>query len=261
MKLRGAKVWLVGASSGIGAELAGQLADAGASVAISARRREQLDEVARGRMSVVPVDVTDLDGVKAAAGEVREALGGLDVVVFNAGTWEPVKVDAFSSVPFQKSFDINVMGLVHCVEAVLPAMRVAHAGRIVGVASVAGYRGMPNASAYGPTKAAMINLLESLRCDLGPRGILVQSILPGFVKTPMTAVNRFPMPFMISAPKAAGHIVKAIERDAPEAVFPFPVLIGMKFARTIPVRPWAAFFGAQSRRAMQRKRAGATTGT
>lgn len=260
MDIKGTRFWIVGASSGIGAELATQLTDLGGWVAISARREDELNRIANGRMRVVPADVTDLDSMIAAADNVREEFGAIDVAIFNAGYWAPVKIDEFSSAPFQKSFDTNVMGLVHGIEAVLPQMIEAGGGTIAAVASVAGFRGLPNSSAYGATKAAEINLLESLRGDLAARGVKVQTICPGFVDTPMTSVNKFPMPFMITAEKAAASIVRGLRKEKIENVFPLQVMLMMKLARLVPVRPWAAALTSMAKKTRAKGLASAQSG-
>jgi len=248
MRIAGSRIWVTGASSGIGAALARELEERGAHVAISARRKDKLDEVADGRMHVVPVDVTDKEAMLAAAASIRAEFGGIDVVVLNAGAWDQVRVDRWDSDVFRRHFDVNLMGLVHGVEAVLPAMLDAHAGMIVGIASVAGYRGLPNSEAYGATKAAQINLLESLRVDLRRRDVKVQTVCPGFVKTEMTERNSFPMPFIIPAERAARYIADGIAKEKAEVVFPLPMMLMMKTARLLPVAAWGALLARAARR-------------
>jgi short-subunit dehydrogenase len=248
MRIAGSRIWVTGASSGIGAALARELEGRGAHVAISARRKDKLDEVAGGRMHVEPVDVTDKDAMLAAADSIRSAFGGIDVVVLNAGAWDQVRVDRWDSEVFRRHFDVNLMGVVHGVESVLPAMLEARAGLIVGIASVAGYRGLPNSEAYGTTKAAQINLLESLRVDLRRHGVKVQTVCPGFVKTEMTERNTFPMPFIVSAERAAREIAEGIAKEKPEVVFPLPMMLLMKTARFVPVAAWGALLSRAARR-------------
>jgi short-subunit dehydrogenase len=143
------------------------------------------------------------------------------------------------------------MGTVHTLEAVVPTMLAQRQGRIVGTASVAGYRGIPGAEAYGATKAALLNLFESLRGSLAPRGIVVQTLAPGFVRTPMTERNSFPMPFLIDPEEAARAIAEGIEKDKAEVVFPFPMMLMMKAARLVPARAWTAFTARLARRGMR----------
>ena len=248
VEIAGARIWVTGASAGIGAALARELADRGAAVAISARTADQLAEVAGNRMAVVPVDVTDRAATVAAGRAVRDALGGLDVAVLNAGTWSEFHVEPWNSQLFADHLQVNLMGAVHTMEAVVPPMLAAGRGRIVGVASVAGYRGLPGSEAYGAGKAALINLLESLRGSLAPRGVVVQTVNPGFVTTRMTDRNRFPMPFKVEADVAARTIADGIARDKAEIVFPLPMTIAMKAARLVPVRAWTVLTAALARR-------------
>ena len=250
MELAGARIWITGASTGIGAALARELVDRGARVAISARSADQLAEVAGGRMVVVPVDVTDRAATVAAGQAVRDALGGLDVAVLNAGTWSSFHVEPWDSQLFADHLQVNVMGAVHTMEAVVPQMLAEGRGRVVGVASVAGYRGLPGSEAYNAGKAALINLLESLRGSLAPRGVVVQTVNPGFVTTRMTDRNRFPMPFKIEADVAARTIADGIARDKAEIVFPFPMMLAMKTARLVPTRAWTALTAAMARRGL-----------
>ncbi len=247
MSYSGVRIWLTGGSSGIGAALAAELADRGARVAISARRADRLEEVAGDRMLVVPVDVSSLDGMREAAELVRRELGGIDIAIMNAGTWGPMDVMAWDSGAFRRHVDVNLMGLVHGVEAVLPEMRRARTGTIVGVASVAGYRGFPSSQAYGPTKAAEINLLESLRIDLKPLGIDVITVCPGFVRSELTDQNTFPMPWMIEADDAARRIADGLAKRKAEIVFPLPMMLAMKAVRLVPVRPWTALMSRASK--------------
>jgi len=250
MEIAGARIWVTGASSGIGAALARELADRGASVAVSARNAQQLAEVAAGRMVVVPVDVTDRPATVAAGQTVREALGGLDVAVLNAGTWSQFHVEPWDSALFADHLQVNLMGAVHTMEAVVPQMLAAGRGRVVGMASVAGYRGLPGSEAYGASKAALLNLLEALRGSLGPRGVVVQTLSPGFVRTRMTDRNRFPMPFMVEPEVAARTIADGIARDKAEIVFPLPMMLAMKTARLVPTRLWTALTASMARRGL-----------
>jgi len=250
MEISGARIWVTGASTGIGAALARELADRGAQVAVSARSADALAEVAGDRMVVVPVDVTDRAATVAAGLTVREALGGLDVAVLNAGTWSQFHVEPWDSQLFADHLQVNLMGAVHSMEAVVPQMLAAGRGRIVGVASVAGYRGLPGSEAYNAGKAALISLLESLRGSLAPRGIVVQTVNPGFVRTRMTDRNRFPMPFKVEPDVAARTIADGIARDKAEVVFPVPMMVLMKVARVLPVRTWTALTAALARRGL-----------
>lgn len=239
----GRRFWLVGASSGIGAALAQELVRRGATVAVSGRRLDELHAVAGGAqtaMAVVPVDVTDPEAVTAAAAEVRTRLGVIDVVVWCAGFWQQVDAVAWDSEVFARHVEVNLLGLNNVLAAVLPTMTRECSGHVVGIASVAGYRGLPGAEAYGATKAAQINLLEGLRASLARHGVRVTTVCPGFVRTPMTATNEFPMPFMVEPDEAARTIADGLQRRRTEIVFPLPVALAMKLARVVPVRIWAA---------------------
>lgn len=245
--LAGQRVWIVGASSGIGAALATELVRRGAHVAISARRADRLADVARGEMTAVPLDVTDADAVAAAADTVRSALGGLDAVVWSAGHWQRSDARAWDAPAFARHVEVNLLGLSSVLAAVLPEFVRARHGHVVGIASVAGFRGLPGSEAYGSTKAAQITLLESLRASLRRDGVRVTTVAPGFVRTEMTAVNTFPMPFIIDADEAARAIADGWERRQVEIVFPWRMALVMKAARLVPVRAWAALVAPRGR--------------
>lgn len=238
--IAGRRYWVIGASSGIGAALAHELCRRGARVAISARKVEDLRAVADHTMAVVPLDATDRAAVSAAADQVRRLLGEIDVVVWCAGYWKQFDAADWDADIFERHVEINLLGLNNVLAAVLPHMAAEGRGHLVGVASVAGYRGLAGAEAYGATKAAQINLLEGLRAALGRRGVQVTTVAPGFVKTPMTATNQFTMPFIIDPQTAARSIADGLERRRTEIVFPLRMALVMKAARLLPVRTWAA---------------------
>jgi short-subunit dehydrogenase len=243
VNIRGSVVWITGGSSGIGAARAGELARRGARVAITARRKEQLAQVAAeaaGDVRAYPGDVRNREGMLRTGAAVESEVGPIDLAVLNAGMWEQLDVARWDSTPIREHVDTNLLGMVNCLDAVLPGMIARSSGAIVGVASVAGYRGYTRAEAYSTTKAAAINLLESLRIDLDSLGVNVQVVNPGFVRTELTERNDFPMPFMIEADDAARRIADAIEKEKAEAVFPLPYRLGMKLVRFAPVRPYTA---------------------
>ncbi len=247
MKLGGSRVWITGASSGIGEALAAELAARGARVAISARRAELLERQAqRHGMVPVPLDVSDRAAVLAAAATVRDELGGIDIAILNAVSSGRMDVTAWDPDVFRRHVEVNLMGMVYGIEAVLPDMRRARSGSIVGMASVAGYRGLPSSQAYGTTKAAQINLLESLRIDLLPLGIDVTTVCPGFVRTDLTAGNSFRMPWMLEPADAARRIADGLARGKAEIVFPWQMMLAMKAARLVPVRPWSKIMSRQA---------------
>ncbi|NYF98640.1 SDR family NAD(P)-dependent oxidoreductase [Janibacter cremeus] len=243
----GQRVWLVGASSGIGAALAEELHHRGAQVAISARRPERLAEVSRGRFATVPLDVIDRAATRAAAQDVRSALGQIDTVIWCAGYWQTFAATDWQADEFARHIEINLLGLNNVIDATVPQMVTARRGHFVGIASVAGYRGLSGAEAYGATKAAQINLLESMRASLSTRGVAVTTVCPGFVRTDMTATNSFPMPFIINADEAATDIADGLAADRPEIVFPRRMAVTMKVARLLPVRAWSALTARMAR--------------
>jgi len=238
--LSGARVWLTGASSGIGEALVPPLLRRGARVAVSARRAERLEALTRmwrangGEVLVVPLDATDRPAVLAAARRIEEAWGGIDVAIFNAGTHTPSTSDGFDSAQFVDTMTLNYFGVIYGIEAVLPAMLARGSGHIVGVASLAGYRALPRAPAYGASKAALILALDSIRFDLEPRGITVTTVNPGFVKTPLTDKNTFKMPFLMDVEDAAAIMVRDIERQKRESHFPVPFSWMLKLLRILP---------------------------
>jgi NAD(P)-dependent dehydrogenase (short-subunit alcohol dehydrogenase family) len=242
MKLNGKVAWVVGGSSGIGAAVARELVSRGATVAISARRTELLHDIAGGEMLVLPADVTDAASVAAAAARVWQELGPIDLAVLSAGYWKPMDPADWDTDVFDQHVRVNLTGMSNAIAAVLPGMLQRHLGVIAGVASVAGYRGLAGAEAYGATKAAQINLLESLRVHIARTGVHVTTICPGFVRTGLTAGNRFPMPFIIDADQAARSICDGLERERTEIVFPARMALLMKAVRLVPVRIWTALW-------------------
>lgn len=192
-------------------------------------------------MVVVPADTSDAPAIRAAGEQAANAIGGFDFVIMAAGYWQQMEADGFDRDEFVRHIHANVIGMANCIDAALPHLR--EDARLIGVASVAGYRGMPGAQGYGASKAAQLNLLESLRVGLRSQGVRVVSVAPGFVRTPMTDANSFPMPFIISAESAARHIIRGIRRDRAEIVFPWPMMVAMKIARLVPNAWWPRLFG------------------
>ena len=246
MNLAGKVAWVVGASSGIGAAVARELLSRGATVAISARREDRLREVSGGAMLVVPLDVTDAASVVAVATRVREELGPIDLAVLSAGYWKQMDPADWDTALFDQHLQTNLSGMSNSIAAVLPGMLRRRQGVIAGVASVAGFRGLAGAEAYGATKAAQINLLESLRVHVARTGVHVTTICPGFVRTDLTAGNPFPMPFIIEPGQAARSICDGLEHERAEIVFPVPMALLMKLARLVPARIWTALWARTS---------------
>lgn len=239
---QGRRVWVVGASTGIGAALARRLLGLGARVALSARKEAPLRELAAGNTHalVLPADVTQAATLAAAEAAIRAAWGGIDLVVVMAGTYSAMRAWELDEAKVASTFDTNVAGIYHVLAAVQPDMLARGAGGIAIVSSVAGYRGLPNALAYGPSKAAAINLAEALFLDLRPRGIAVYLVNPGFVETPLTAGNEFKMPALISADEAASHMLRGFARGDFEMHFPKRFTGWLKLMRLLPYRLYFA---------------------
>jgi NADP-dependent 3-hydroxy acid dehydrogenase YdfG len=242
MELSGKVAWVVGASSGIGAAVARELVTRGATVAISARREDQLVTVAAGDMLVLPADVTDAGSLAAAAARIGQELGPIDLAVLAAGYWKQMDPSHWDTGLFDQHVQVNLTGMSNAIAAVLPGMLARRTGVIAGISSVAGYRGLAGAEAYGATKAGQINMLESLRVHLARTGVRVTTICPGFVRTELTAGNSFPMPFMIEVDEAARSICDGLEHERTEIVFPARMAALMKAARFVPARAWTALW-------------------
>lgn len=233
----GARIWVTGASSGLGEAVARAAAAAGHPVVASARSAEKLERLAAdvGEITAQPVDTTDRSAVAAAVAAIESA-GPIDVAVLNAGTHIPVDPAAFDAAAFRTLAEVNLMGTVHCLEAVLPAMIARGGGRIAIVASVAGYVGLPTSAAYGMTKAGLINLAESLKPELERHGVTVQLVCPGFIDTPLTRKNKFPMPFLMKADAAAQALLNGLRSDRFEIVFPRRMAWTMTLLRHLPYK-------------------------
>ncbi len=242
MELNGKVAWVVGGSSGIGAAVARELQARGARVAISARRQDQLDEVSGGTMLAVAADVTDAASLTAAASRIRAELGPIDLAVLSAGYWKQMNAHEWDTETFNRHVQVNLIGMSNSIAAVLPEMLNRRSGVIAGISSVAGYRGLTGSEAYGATKAGQINLLESLRIQVARSGVRVITICPGFVRTELTEVNDFPMPFIIDADEAGRSICDGLERERTEIVFPIRMALLMKAARLVPVGLWSALW-------------------
>jgi NAD(P)-dependent dehydrogenase (short-subunit alcohol dehydrogenase family) len=221
----GRRVWVVGASSGIGAETASLLLERGAHVAVSARSAEALRNRFGAQTTVVPADVTDAERLRIAAQAVASAGGRIDLTLNFAGTYQEMRPWNLDLDAVRRIVDLNLTGAFNLLSALQPWL-VRGAG--LGLtASVAGYGGLPNSLAYGATKAALINLAQSLWLDYRARGVAVYLIDPGFVDTPLTAKNRFPMPALIPATEAARRTVEGLARGDFEIHYP------KRFTRTL----------------------------
>jgi short-subunit dehydrogenase len=241
-----ARVWVIGASYGIGAEVARALLARGAHVALSARSADKLRDVAgdpaaaRGAALIEPLDFTDAAAVAAAWQRVLAAFKRVDLVLIVAGTHKEVRAWELSDAESRALLEVNLLAPIGTVAAVLPALLAQGRGAIGIVSSLAGYRGLPKALVYGPSKAALINFAETLYLDLRPRNIGVYVINPGFVKTPLTDRNAFPMPHLISAEDAAEQIVGGLERGEFEIHFPKAFSRQLKMLRHLPYRLYFA---------------------
>lgn len=239
-KLAGKRVWLTGASTGIGRAVALELAAQGAVTGLTSRNEPALralrDEIEGmgGRAIVLPGDVTDAVRMKEIAREFEGQAGPIDILIANAGSHLFTRPERFDAREYLGLMDLNYGGMLRCIEAVLPNMLERRAGHIVGVASLAGFRGVPRAAAYGASKAAMISFLESLRFHVTRSNVRVTIVNPGFVRTPLTDKNDFRMPFLMDADQAARTICSGIARGKDEVVFPFPFSWMIKAMRIIP---------------------------
>jgi NAD(P)-dependent dehydrogenase (short-subunit alcohol dehydrogenase family) len=233
----GKTVWMIGASTGIGRATASALHARGARVVVSARKAQALDAfVAEHPGSLaLALDTTDGTAIQTATQHLL-AQGPLDCVVYCAGHYQAMRADAIDLPDMLRHVDVNYLGALRVMDAVLPALIARGAGHFSLVGSVAGYRGLPNSLAYGPTKAAMINLAETLYLDLHARGIGVSIINPGFVQTPLTAGNEFDMPALLTPEQAAQAIVKGWAQGRFEIHFPKRFTLWLKLLRVLPNR-------------------------
>lgn len=236
----GRRIWITGASTGIGRAVAVELAERGAAVVASARNRQALAELVKaypsGRVTALPLDVTDRQATLDAVQTIRQCLGGLDIAVFNAGTCEYVDVRHFDSALFERVMQTNFLSMVYGIEAVLPLLRQSSRPHLVGMSSSVAYGGLPRAEAYGASKAAIRHMLEALRIDLTPENIPVSIVCPGFVRTPLTERNEFPMPFAIEADEAARRIADGIAAKRHEIHFPKRFTLTFKLFTLLPSR-------------------------
>lgn len=231
-------VFLTGASTGIGEALARHYAAQGATLGLVARRAELLEKVTAslpGQHLHYPADVRDTDALRAAAEDFIARVGVPDVVIGNAGVSVGTLTGEQEDLPaFEAVFDINVLGLVRTFAPFVKPMQARGSGTLVGVASVAGIRGLPGAEAYSASKAAAIAYLESLRLEMRPAGIKVVTIAPGYIETPMTEINPYAMPFLLPAGQAAARFAAAIERGTSYTVIPWQMGIVAKLLRALP---------------------------
>ncbi len=237
------KVFITGASSGIGEALAVYYAGQGATLGLAARRAEFLDGLNQrlgGQHACYALDVCDAPALHAAAVDFMARFGAPDIIIANAGVSAGTLTEFEEDLAvFRRVMDTNVFGMAATFAPFIPAMKAAarqsgRFGRLVGIASVAGIRGLPGAEAYSASKAAAITYLESLRLEMRPYGIKVVTIAPGYIETPMTAVNPYKMPFLLPAAKAAERFAAAIESGVTYTVIPWQMGVVAKLLRALP---------------------------
>ncbi|WKL58464.1 SDR family NAD(P)-dependent oxidoreductase [Asticcacaulis sp. ZE23SCel15] len=233
-------IWLIGASTGIGAQLARDLAAAGAKLSLSSRDQVKLEalksELKGDGHDVYPLDVTQQTSVDLAWAALNKAGGMPDIVIYNAGAYEPMSATRYDADTAIMVADTNFMGAFRVLEPVLPAFMARGQGHIVLTGSLAGIKGLPNAIGYGASKAGIIHLAENLRLDLAGSGIKVQLVNPGFVKTRLTDKNEFNMPFLLTPEDASERIMKGLLSDRFETNFPKRLTFLIKALRYMPDR-------------------------
>lgn len=231
---QGRRVWLVGASAGIGAALAHELARRGARLALSGRSPGPLEALGIAGARVLPCDATDAPSLVAARQALVAEWGGIDLVVYLAGDYEPMGASDFDLARAEAVVAVNFHGAMRLAVAVFPDLHPG--GGIAFVASVAGYRGLPRALCYGPGKAALIHFAECLHLELAPKGVGVWVVNPGFVRTRLTARNDFDMPALITPEQAAAAMVAGFARGRFEMHFPARFTLGLKLLSLLPYR-------------------------
>jgi short-subunit dehydrogenase len=230
-------IWITGASSGIGKALAIKFANEGWQVAASARREDLLNKIAESNENIFsfPLDVTDSEKCKDVFEQIKNKLKSIDICFFSTGTWDPKKEKEIDLDQMKKVMNVNFFGTLNCIKAVEKYFREKNTGHISIVSSIAGYRGLPNSTGYGASKAALNNLAESLYFDFGRNNVRVSLVSPGFIKTQMTDKNQFKMPFLKTAEYAADKIYKGlINGSSFEIDFPKELTLILKFLKILP---------------------------
>ncbi len=232
------KIWITGASSGIGKSVAEKFANEGWKVAVSARRKELLDELAKNPNIVsFPLDVTNRNQINEVFKNILDNFGELDICLFSSGTYEPKDEQNIDPDKIKNVINVNFIGVIDCVKSVERYFKDKKSGHISIVSSIAGYRGLPNSSGYGPSKAALTNFSESIYFDFKKFGVRVSVVSPGFIKTPLTDKNEFPMPFLKTPEYAAEKIFNGlVKSSAFEIHFPKGLTLTLKFLRILPYR-------------------------
>tara|TARA_B100000686_G_scaffold330566_1_gene392984 strand:- start:1704 stop:2456 length:753 start_codon:yes stop_codon:yes gene_type:complete len=232
-------IWITGASSGIGRALALKFAKEGWQVAASARREDLLNEISKldKNISSFPLDVTDKEKCDEIFAQIKSKYQNIDICFFSTGTWDPKKEKDIDIDQIKKTIKVNFFGTLNCIKAVEQYFKNRNNGHISIVSSVAGYRGLPNSTGYGASKAALNNLAESLYFDFGRHNVRISLISPGFIKTPMTDKNQFRMPFLKSPEFAADKIYKGLVNGSSfEIDFPKELTLILKLLKILPNR-------------------------
>ena len=230
-------IWITGASSGIGKALALKFANEGWQVAASARRENLLNEISvlNENISSFPLDVTNKDNCKETFQLIKNKYQNIDICFFSTGTWDPKKEKEIDVDQMKKVMEVNFFGTLNCIKVVENYFREKNSGHISIVSSIAGYRGLPNSTGYGASKAALNNLAESLYFDFARYNVRVSLVSPGFIKTPMTDKNEFKMPFLKTAEFAADKIYKGLMYGSSfEIDFPKELTLILKFLKILP---------------------------
>ena len=232
------KIWITGASSGIGKAVAERFASEGWKVAISARRKEILDKMANQQnIFSYPLDVTNQEQVGNIFKEIVNDFGNVDLCIFSSGTYDPKNEQSIDTEKIRNVINVNFLGVVNCVKAVEEYFKNKRSGQISVVSSIAGYRGLPNSSGYGPSKAALTNFAESIYFDFKKFNVNVSIISPGFIKTPLTDKNEFSMPFLETPEFAAKKIFNGLIKNKDfEIHFPKSLTLILKFLRILPYK-------------------------
>ncbi len=232
------KIWITGASSGIGKAVAEKFAREGWKVAVSARRKEILDNMAQNQnISSFQLDVTNRDQINNVFKNILDEFGDLDLCLFSSGTYEPRDEQNIDPDKIKNVMNVNFLGVIDCVKTVEEYFKNKKGGHISIVSSIAGYRGLPNSSGYGPSKAALTNFSESIYFDFKKFGVRVSVVSPGFIKTPLTDKNEFPMPFLKTPDYAAEKIYNGLIKSSSfEIHFPKGLTLTLKFLRILPYK-------------------------
>ena len=230
------KIWITGASSGIGKAVAEKFAAEGWMVAASARRQEILNKMAENQnIFAYPLDVTQKENVTKTFNNIIEDFKNVDICLFCSGTYDPKLEQEINIEQNKFVMETNYFGVLNCIKAVETYFKNKKSGQISIVSSVAAYRGLPNSSGYGPSKAALTNLTESIYFDFKKHNVKISLVSPGFIKTPLTDKNEFPMPFIRSSEFAANKIFQGLtKKNIFEIHFPLGLTLTLKFLRILP---------------------------